>query len=177
MSEGATTDLWIYDLQRGSKTRLTNGKGLNSWPVWSPDGLYVIFQSAEGILATRADGAGQPHLLTKSQGLGFPHSFSPDGKWLVFSELSRTGAELRMLPVESNSSGLHVGAPQVYLKASNINLFAAFSPDGRWLAYADAEGGSYEVFVRAFPDNGRQVQISNSGGMMPIWSRNGRDLF
>ena len=47
----------------------------------------------------------------------------------------------------------------------------------RWLAYADADAGSYEVYVRAFPDTGVQVQISNAGGMMPAWSRNGHELF
>src|SRR5262249_28676975 len=44
-------------------------------------------------------------------------------------------------------------------------------------AYADAEGGQYEVYVRAFPDNGTQAQISNAGGVMPVWSRNRNELF
>ena len=55
--------------------------------------------------------------------------------------------------------------------------FAAFSPDGRWLAYSNAETGQYEVYVRAFPDKAGQVQISNAGGTMPVWSRNGHELF
>jgi serine/threonine-protein kinase len=59
--------------------------------------------------------------------------------------------------------------------ASIVN--AAFSPDGRWLAYADAEAGKYEVFVRAFPDNGTRVAISNAGGMGAAWSRTARELF
>jgi len=53
----------------------------------------------------------------------------------------------------------------------------SFSPDGRWLAYASNESGAFQVYVRAFPDRGGKWQISNSGGVYPVWSRNGREIF
>jgi serine/threonine-protein kinase len=81
------------------------------------------------------------------------------------------------MPVESGSGQLRAGDPQLFLKTAAVLAFPAFSPDGRWLAYADAEAGSYEVYVRAFPDKGTKVQISNAGGTMPVWSRNGHELF
>jgi serine/threonine-protein kinase len=178
VSQGSSTDIWIYDLQRGSKTRLTNGPRLTSYPVWSPDGRFVVFQSATGIFWTRADGAGKPQLLTQSKTLQFPTAFTPDGTRLVFSELiPGGGAEIRTVPVESASGQMRAGEPQLFLKTSTADDFAAFSLDGRWLAYASAEAGSYEVYVRAFPDNGNQWQISNSGGTMPVWSPNGHELF
>ena len=65
----------------------------------------------------------------------------------------------------------------MFRKTATGNTFEAFYPDGRWLAFGDAQGGSYEVYVRAFPDNGMQVKISNTGGVWPVWSRNGPDLF
>ena len=52
-----------------------------------------------------------------------------------------------------------------------------FSPDGRWLAYTSNESGSYQVYVRAFPERGGKWQISNGGGSYPVWSHNGRELF
>ena len=107
-----------------------------------------------------------------------PHSFTPDGTRLVFTELaSGTGAEIRTVPVETESGQLRARESQLFLKTSTVNNFSAFSPDGRWLAYADAEGGNYEVYVRAFPDKGAKVQVSNAGGVMPAWSRNGHELF
>ena len=107
-----------------------------------------------------------------------PGSFTPDGTRLVFSEQTPgASGEIRTVPVESGSGQLRAEEPQLFLKTSTINTFPAFSPDGRWLAYADAPAGIYEVYVRAFPDNGAQVQISNAGGMMPVWSRNGNELF
>jgi hypothetical protein len=72
---------------------------------------------------------------------------------------------------------MRAGEPQSFLKTSTVNTFAAFSPDGRWLAYADAPAGIYEVYVRSFPDGDSMVQISNAGGLMPLWSRNGHQLF
>jgi Tol biopolymer transport system component len=53
----------------------------------------------------------------------------------------------------------------------------AFSPDGRWLSYGSNELGTYQVYVRAFPDKGGRWQISTAGGEYPFWSRNGRELF
>ena len=170
-------DLWIYDWQRGSSARLTNGLDA-TYPVWSPDGQFVVFQAAGGLFWTRADGAGKPQRLMQSKGHPLPTSFTPDGTRVVFSELTPgAGAEIRTMPVESGSGQLRAGEPQVFLKTAALLAFPAISPDGRWLAYADAEAGSYEVYVRAFPDNGTKVQISNAGGTMPVWSRNRRELF
>jgi Tol biopolymer transport system component/tRNA A-37 threonylcarbamoyl transferase component Bud32 len=177
VNQGATSDLWIYDWQRGSRTRLTNGR-VNLYPVWSPDGRFVVFQSAGGMFWTTADGAGKPQPLIQSKTLQLPSSFTPAGTRLVFSELTPgSGAEIRTVPVESRSGQLRAGEPELFLKTATTNTFAAFSPNGRWLAYADAEAGSYEVYVRAFPDKGTKVQISNAGGTMPLWSRNGHELF
>jgi serine/threonine-protein kinase len=72
---------------------------------------------------------------------------------------------------------MRAGEPQPLLKTATLEVYASISPDGRWIAYADAEGGSYEVYVRAFPDNGARLHVSNAGGMIPIWSRNRNELF
>jgi serine/threonine-protein kinase len=176
INQGANTDLWIYELQRGNKTRLTRG-GYNALPVWSADSQFLVFQSAGGIHWTRADGAGKPQTLLPGRATLRPYSFTHDGTRLVFSEAAPGGAEIRTVTVENRSGQLHAGEPQPFLKTPSANPYAAFSPDGRWLAYDDSEGGGYEVYVRAFPDNGTQVQISNAGGVMPIWSRTGRQLF
>jgi len=57
------------------------------------------------------------------------------------------------------------------------SAYAAFSPDGHWLAYASNESGRSEIYVRAFPGKAGRWQISNAGGVMPVWSRVGRELF
>jgi Tol biopolymer transport system component len=177
MNQGPSGDLWIYDRHRGSKTRLTDGKSVYAYPVWSPDGQYVVFTSSEGISWTRADGAGKPQLLTASPARLAPTSFTADGRQLAFSELNPAGALIKTVRLDASAGQLHASPPVLFLQTSSARPSQAFSPDGRWLAYADAESGSYEVYVRAFPDNRTRLLISNGGGMMPVWSRNGRDLF
>src|SRR5262249_1695353 len=79
--EGANEDIWIYDSQRDTVTRLTFG-GVNVLPVWSPDGQYVVFATIRGIFQARADGATAPRALTGSKTAQVPWSFTPDGKRL-----------------------------------------------------------------------------------------------
>jgi Tol biopolymer transport system component/tRNA A-37 threonylcarbamoyl transferase component Bud32 len=177
INQGQSADLWIYDWQRGSKTRLTDGKSVYAYPAWSPNGQYVVFSSSGGMFWTRADGAGKPQPLTVSKALQRPTSFAPDSRRLVFSELNPAGGLIQTVLLDGASGQLRASSPEVFLQTSSALPFPAFSPDGRWLAYADAESGSYEVYVRAFPDRGTRWPISSGGGTMPVWSRNGRELF
>ena len=177
VAEGSSMNLWSYDLGRGVKTRLTNGPVVN-YPVWSPDGQFIVYQSIGGMFWTRADGGGQSQPLTQGKAIQLPWSFDASGKLLAYSEQTPgAGAGVRVLAVESSSGQMRAGQSRPLFKTATGTAYPALSPDGRWLAYANAEGGRYEVYVRAFPDNGTQVQISNAGGMMPMWSRTSRELF
>ena len=69
------------------------------------------------------------------------------------------------------------GKPELFLRTPFGELFPAVSPDGRWIAYESDDSGRVEVYVRPFPGPGGKWQISNAGGQLPIWSRNGRELF
>ncbi len=177
VSQGSNMDLWVYDFQHGIKTRVATGQ--NFYPVWSPDGRFLVFQTPRGMFWAPANGAGQPQpLMQQQKSLRYPTSFTPDGTRLIFSEqIPGGGAEIRTVPVHLKSGQLLAGEPQSFLKTPGVLSFASISPDGRWVAYADAEGGSYEVCVRAFPDNGTKVQVSTAGGTMPVWSRTRNELF
>jgi Tol biopolymer transport system component/predicted Ser/Thr protein kinase len=176
-TEGSNTDIWIYDWQRDTMSRLTFG-GFNGGPVWSPDGHYIAFGTLSGMFWTRADGAGKPQSLTKGKNIQVPTSFTPDGRRLAFMELnSQSGADLWTLPIESEDTGLRPGKPEQFLATPFYEALPSFSPDGKWLAYYSNDSGVFEVYVRAFPDKGSKWQVSNSGGMYPLWSHNGRELF
>jgi Tol biopolymer transport system component len=176
--DGSGSDVWVYDWQRDTITRLTFGGGTGFvQPVWSPDGRYIVGRTNEGMAWVRADGAGKPQPLTENKNAQFPWSFSPDGKRLAYQENGANGYEVWTLPVESNGLGLRAGKPESFVQSPFEVRQPAFSPDGRWLAYTSNESGVYEVYVRAFPDKGGRWQISNAGGTWIEWSRNGRELF
>src|SRR5258706_2718859 len=69
------------------------------------------------------------------------------------------------------------GKPELFLGTPAVEVSPVFSPDGRWLAYMSLESGGPEVYVRPFPGPGGKWQVSTGGGVMPVWSRNGRELF
>ena len=124
----------------------------------------------------RTDGSGKPLPLPQSSNSQWPSSFTPDGKRLAYVERSATSNDLWTVPLASDGAGLHAGKPELFLQAP-ANERAFFPPDGRWLAYSSNESGTTQIYVRAFPDKGVKWQISNSGGMYPMWSRNGREFF
>ena len=179
VTEGSGSDIWVYEWQRDTMTRLTfGGVGSGVVPVWSPDGRYIAFSTAGGMFWTRSDGANKPQPLTQSKNQWFAWSFTADGRRLAFFEnLPTTGYDIWTAPVESDGAGLRVGKPEIFLQTQFNEREPSFSPDGRWLAYASDESGAYQVYVRSFPDKGGKWQISNSGGTYPTWSRNGRELF
>jgi Tol biopolymer transport system component len=173
-------DVWIYDLDRDSMTRLTFAPGDNYSPVWTPDGKRIAFCSrGSGISWIRADGAGEVQRLTESSNVQTPASFSPDGKLLAFTDQGiGTGLDIWTLPIDfSNADSPKPGKPTPFLRTPTTEMNPSFSPDGRWLAYTSTESGTPEVYVRPFPGPGGKWQISSSGGTYPIWSPKAHDLF
>ena len=167
--------IWIYDFPRDTLTRLTSEPDYRS--VWTPDGKYVVYNSAQGMFWTRTDGDGKRHPLTQSKNIQYPTSFSPDGKRLAFQQDGAQGFDLWTVSIERDSDGLKAGTPELFLQTPFTERDASFSSDGRWLAYASNESGNFQVYVRALPDKGARWQISSTSGIAPIFSRNGRELF
>jgi len=51
------------------------------------------------------------------------------------------------------------------------------SPDSKWLAYGSTETGSMQIYVSSFPGKEAKFQITSAGGMHPIWSADGKEIF
>jgi len=181
IAEGERKDVWVYDIQRESMTRLTSD-ALDHIPEWSPDGRHIAFGSSTGgIYVTRSDGAIQPQPLLPGKALQFPDSFSQDGKRLAYTELTAS-LQIWTVPLEEQGGQLKAGQPEQFLKSQSINAAARFSPDGHWLAYASSESGKVEVYVRPYPPTasgqGGKWQISNGGATSaPMWAHNGREIY
>ena len=184
VAEGGNSNVWVYELERDTITRLTFTPGNNSYPVWSPDGKRIVFNSTRGggvenLYWMRADGAGEAVRLTETKNLQFPFSFSPDGKRIAYMELDPLkGYALWTLPLgDMESDHPKPGRPEPFLVTPFDERRPVISPDGRWLAYVSDESGRYEVYVRPFPGPGGKWQISTGGGSMAVWSKKGAELF
>jgi serine/threonine protein kinase len=183
--ENNQTDLWVYEWGRDTMSRLTSDPGEDERPVWTPDGRRIAFASARGDKVTtnlywqRADGTGEAERLTESRNRQYPSSWHPTGRFLAYDELNpETSRDIMILPLEGDeASGWKPGKPTVFLNSPFIEGHAAFSPDGRWLAYISTESGRREVFVRPFPGPGGKWQVSTGGGTFPTWARNRKELF
>jgi eukaryotic-like serine/threonine-protein kinase len=166
-----SNDIWVYDISRGVSTRLTFG-GNVMFPIWSPNGEWLVYRSMGNLSMVKADGSGKIERLTTSQYPQVPSSWTAQGNLIAFLEFrpDNNYRQIWVLPVDGDRK------PKLFLE-SQFNLgYPEFSPDGRWIAYTSMESGRSEVYVRAYPGPGAKIQISTGGGFQPIWTANGREL-
>jgi Tol biopolymer transport system component/predicted Ser/Thr protein kinase len=170
------SDLWIVELARGTMTRFTFGPGRCDQPVWSPDGSRIVFSSDRSgtwdVYVKPVGGASEEKLPTSRATLTYPVAWSPDGRTLLFKQLSeKTDWDLWTISVDGSDR------EQVPYMNTPFGEFSGwFSPDGRWICYESDESGLSEIYAQAFPTPGLKHKISNGGGTSPVWRRDGREI-
>lgn len=169
-SDGKSSNIWVMELASGIFTRLTfDSPVLDSMPVWSPDSQRILFnRSSKGIWQIVV-ASGATSVLYDDNTAMYPASWSRDGRFLLFTEPS--GARVSLLPLSGERK------PQIVLDTPFQKRRPHFSPDGRWIAYASHESGRSEIYVRSFPSFGEKRRVSQSGGFLPIWRKDGKELF
>ncbi|MCM2257251.1 MAG: protein kinase [Vicinamibacteria bacterium] len=177
------SDVWVYEWQRDTMSRLTFGKNSETAPAWTPDGGRIAFSSDQkgppNLYWKRSDGTGEEQRLTDSPNAQYATSWHPSGKFLAFLEFTReAGVDIRILPMDGDeTTAWKAGTPTTFLGSPFSEWGAVFSPDGRWVAYTSNESGRSEVYIRPFPGPGGKWQVSTDGGNWPFWSVDGRQLF
>jgi Tol biopolymer transport system component len=194
--DGQEAIVWLFDVGGKSAMRRLTFGGQNRYPIWSPDGQRVAFQSdrdgAPGLYTQNADGAGvAQRLTTADQGEAhIPESWSPDGRYILFSIQKGERHSLHVLSLADNKTETYGGV------ATAQPIGAVFSPDGRWVAYGwrpdDLEGpsvllreggpasASRGVYVQPFPATGARFQVPKqpqSFDFHPVWAPDGAELF
>ena len=145
------TDIWLLDATR--TTRFTFDASLDRYPVWSPDGSRIVFESnrkgPRDLYLKASNGAGGEELLVESAQNKAAFDWSRDGRFLAYrSEDPQTSFDLWVLPMEGDRK------PFVFLRTNFDEHRAQFSPDGRWVAYTSNESGQFEIYVRPFFQGG-----------------------
>jgi Tol biopolymer transport system component len=178
-----THDLWFYDTQGNGRARITSSPADENWLIWSSDGRRIVFNSGRrgglDLFQAPARGGAPEELLLASDVAKWPVSWSRDGRTLLFVTSSRrTGNDIWVLPLSGDRK------PYALMEEEYNENWAAFSPDGRWIAYSSTESGDAEVYVTAFPPAtspggraNRKWLISGRGGWQPRWRRDGKELF
>jgi eukaryotic-like serine/threonine-protein kinase len=173
--DASTPDVWLYDISAGTLRQITFDAGA-VFPIWTPDGQRATFSSNTGqgrnLFWAPVFQSGQAERLATSEHAQVPGSWSPDAGTLAFVQRHPTkGRDIWLLPQGGDRT------PRPFLDAAFDEAAPGFSPDGRSLAYVSNESGRSEVFVRARVDPGSRQQVSNDGGVEPVWARDGRQLF
>ncbi|MBK5293529.1 MAG: protein kinase [Acidobacteriia bacterium] len=169
------SNLWSYDLERGTLSRVTFEPGEDETPVWSPDGRQIAWathrKGPPQVVVRNVDGTGGEQTLWSGTAHTHVDSWSPDGKFLALSMMEQGGTfEVMMVSLQGDRK------PQPFLNGPYMEMQGVFSPDGRWIAYSSNESGQNEVYVSAWPGPGGKLQISAQGGLQPLWARGGREL-
>jgi eukaryotic-like serine/threonine-protein kinase len=153
---GKSADVWVYDLERQTPTQVTfTGPGTREL-AWAPDSKHIVFSDGMALWWIRADGSGQPQKLLEKSADPRPFSFSPtlgkDGR-LAFVQVGAGAPGTYTLPVDlSDPERPRAGkAESSSADPKIVELYPAFSPDGKFLAYASSESGRGECLCGRFP--------------------------
>jgi Tol biopolymer transport system component len=179
-------DIWVYDLERGTRSRLSFEDSTESGPSWYPSSKRIAYTEIRGILdadivARNADGSGRRQVLVEGTGIGLwggTIEISPDGKSILYAVDNRGRKMFRVAPVSSDGT-VGEGVPLLDSGPSleGSILDAHISPDGKLLAYMSTQSGQPEVFLTRYPSAEGRWQISTDGGRMPRWARDTGELF
>ena len=177
--EGANFDVWIWEISRGVKNRLTFSENADEAPLWSPTGAELVFASfREGsydIFLRKADGSDEPIPLAAGPNNEIATDWSQDGRYLVYGiGDAETGFDIWYLERKGEGGDWE---PHPYLQTPYAEGLAKLSPDGRFVVYLSNESGRNEIYVRPFPEGGARTAVSTNGGTQPRWSRDGKEIF
>ncbi len=191
--QGGETDIWVYEVARGVRSRLTFGNGANLSPVWSPDGQFLAYASiylarrdATHRISRRLSIGGEEEVLYTSNEETWVTDWSRDNRYLLLSQGKFIGGNPSDIWVLS-LTGERRAFPLV--KTPFAESDARFSPDGRWVAYQSNESGRWEIYVIPFnppteagspsegPVRGGKWQVSARGGAQVEWRADGKELY
>ena len=167
-------DIWSLDLEHGKLNRLTFDQH-SSMPALAPDGTEFAYWCLAGgnRLQVKAldQGATPRDLGTDARVARQPSGFTADGKAVLFDLYGDTKSDIMVIPVDGSAPARAI-AEDPFTQWGPV-----MSPDGRWVAFVSNESGRDEIYVRSWSQPTAKWQVSNAGGLAPVWARDGRELY
>ena len=172
-NSGSNMSIWLVDLERGTPTRLADGV----LPVWGPRGSDIVFTSrrvggsSDLVHRSIVGPSTGESLLLRTPHMKIGGNWTDDDAYIVYTGSDpRTKLDLWTLALAERT-------PMPFLQTPFNEMHAQVSPNGRWVAYASDESGTWEVYLQRFPIPGAKRTISVGGGAEPQWRRDGRELY
>ena len=171
-------DIWIESTRGAGNSRFTFDPAEEVVGLWSRDGKTLVYRSAGGsvgfgaLLTKAANGLERDNKILQvgQDDDAVPNSWSPDDKQILFTHQSSASYHLELIP----STG---GKPVAFLNGTGNQVNGEISANGKWVAYASDESGSWEIYVTTFPDAVGKWQVSRGGGTEPRWRGDGKEIF
>jgi Tol biopolymer transport system component len=168
-------DIWIMDVRRGTKVRLTSDPAPEIGPVWAPDKSRIAYvaqlASSQSVRVQSIVGSDGPQEITRSTIPLEITDWSPDGRYLIAEVFDvHTATDLYIIDLQ----GKRTLEPLLRTRFSESS--SRFSPDGHFVSYESNVGGQNDVYVQTFPAADQHWQVSVSGGRSARWSHDGRKL-
>jgi Tol biopolymer transport system component/tRNA A-37 threonylcarbamoyl transferase component Bud32 len=178
MIDASRKAVWVYDVARGARLRVTSGSGDSYAPAWSHSGKKLFFIRMQSPLhasiSSVSSGGGDEQPFPESSSIRSVE-VSPDARWLVYSaDLGGGRCDVRIAPLDANEQVS--GSAHTLFSGILVDSHLRVAPQGDLIAYA-SDADQLEVFVHSFPVGTDQQLISTQGGRSPVWSRNGDRLF
>src|SRR6185503_9963711 len=140
----------------------TQSTASNAFPTWLPDGRHVIHRSGVGLRIENTSGVEQGRTLPGTTEFDYPGAVTPDNRTLVLLRNTPASSfDLLSAPFSNPAQAKPFAQTPAYEGGARL------STDGKWVAYVSNESGRNQVYLRAFPDGGRRVQVSTDGGTQP----------
>ncbi len=170
------SNIFVYEFSNNRLRQLTFDGG--EVPIWTPDGAQITFLAKDALWNIASDFSEEPQLLSpasEDSAILGPYSWSPDGRVLLYCRSAHGSGFDVMQLILLEESGVQPGP---VLVAEYQENYADFSADGKWISFQSTDAVIPEVYVQPYPlGSGAKRKITEGGGIIPIWSDNGEELF
>jgi eukaryotic-like serine/threonine-protein kinase len=174
-SRDGGTEIWMLNMARGTTARMTISPGEDETAVWAPGGDFFYFSSArEGndyLVRQSVDGSVATDTLFGTDRHLHVESVSPGDDTVVVT-LSHPETNIDLWLIERAS-----GEARPLLNGPASEVAGKIHPSGSLIAFQSDVSGREEVYVAQFPGMVSIQPVSSVGGMTPVWSSDGRDLY
>ena len=167
----------IYDLKAKSTTTVFTADQVFEAPNWSPDGKYLLVNSAGSLYRLPLNGAtpASPERLGVDPfyRCNNDKTLSPDGKQLAMSCSTPTQRQSQVFLAAADGSN-----PKLMV-ATAPSYFHGWSPDGRWLAFVGQRDGNFDLFRVSATAGGPEERLTSNRGYDdgPDYSPDGKWIY